>query len=179
MRTINLNDFPVGKMRGRELQSRFDPYCMAAQESFPTSKGTLATVLRILHDPISQHLHNCMITDVDKAVIQGIRDFEGQLVRAMKGLSQACVLYAKLLSKMLIVEYYYTSVPGSDTIEMNMSKSIRVPTNTATTRVEVLANIELWKTSIQINNEVTQTMPSQATNTPCLSETDQSTEGGG
>ena len=29
------------------------------------------------------------------AVIQGIRDFEGQLVRAMKGLSQACVLYAK------------------------------------------------------------------------------------
>ena len=31
------------------------------------------------------------------AVIQGIRDFEGQLVRAMKGISQACVLYAKLL----------------------------------------------------------------------------------
>ena len=31
------------------------------------------------------------------AVIQGIREFEGQLVRAMKGLSQACVLYAKLL----------------------------------------------------------------------------------
>ena len=30
-------------------------------------------------------------------VIQGIRDFEGQLVRAVKGLSQACVLYAKLL----------------------------------------------------------------------------------
>ena len=31
------------------------------------------------------------------AVIQGIRDFEGQLVRAMKGISQACALYAKLL----------------------------------------------------------------------------------
>ena len=42
-----------------------------------------------------------------------------------------------------------------------MSKSIRVPTNTATTGVEVLANIESWKTSIQINYEVTQTMPSQ------------------
>ena len=181
-------------------------------------------------------------TDVDKAldkvkfppstgsalaVIQGIRDFEGQLVRAMKGISQACVLYAKLLlhgvyvdleklqskktaaerqalvfnkatveeqfmqtlesrvhawladhvprdiqtkasnrtnalsARMLIVEYYYTSIPGPDTIGMNMSKSIRVPTNTATTGVEVLANIESWKTSIQINYEVTQTMPSQ------------------
>ena len=161
------------------------------------------------------------------AVIQGIRDFEGQLVRAMKGISQACVLYAKLLlhgvfvdleklqskktaaerqalvfnkatveeqfmqtlesrvhawladhvprdiqtkasnrtntlsARMLIVEYYYTSIPGPDTIGMNMSKSIRVPTNTATTGVEVLANIESWKTSIQINYEVTQTMPSQ------------------
>ena len=30
-------------------------------------------------------------------VIQGIRDFEGQLVRAMKGISLACVLYSKLL----------------------------------------------------------------------------------
>ena len=51
-------------------------------------------------------------TDVDKAwgrvkfpastglvlqVIQGIRDFEGQLVRAMKGIYLACVLYSKLL----------------------------------------------------------------------------------
>ena len=62
---------------------------------------------------------------------------------------------------MLIVEYYYTAIPGPDTIGMNMSKSIRVPTNTATTGVEVLANIESWKTSIQINYEVTQTMPSQ------------------
>ena len=147
--------------------------------------------------------------------------------RAMKGLSQACVLYAKLLlhgvyvdleklqskktaterqalvfdkatveeqfmqtleskvhawlvdhvprdiqtkasnrtntlsARMLIVEYYYTAIPGPDTIGMNMSKSIRVPTNTATTGVEVLANIESWKTSIQINYEVTQAMPSQ------------------
>ena len=62
---------------------------------------------------------------------------------------------------MLIVEYYYTAIPGPDTIGMNMSKSIRVPTNTATTGVEVLANIESWKTSIQINHEVTRTMPSQ------------------
>ena len=127
------------------------------------------------------------------AVIQGIRDFEGQLVRAMKGISQACVFYAKLLlhgvyvdleklqskktaterqalvfdkatveeqfmqilesrvhawladhvprdiqtkasnrtntlsARMLIVEYYYTAIPGPDTIGMNMSKSIRVP----------------------------------------------------
>ena len=30
-------------------------------------------------------------------VIQGIRDFGGQLVRAMKGISLACVLYSKLL----------------------------------------------------------------------------------
>ena len=51
-------------------------------------------------------------TDIDKAlgrvkfpassgpvlqVIQGIRDFEGQLARAMKGISLACVLHAKLL----------------------------------------------------------------------------------
>ena len=63
---------------------------------------------------------------------------------------------------MLIVEYYYTAIPGPDTIGMNMSKSIRVPTNTATTGVEVLANIESWKTSIQINYEVTQTMPSES-----------------
>ena len=197
------------------------------------------------HHPTSAQLdydNRFKPTDVDKAldkvkfppstgsvlaVIQGIRDFEGQLVRAMKGLSQACVLYAKLLlhgvyrdleklqskktaaerqalvfnketveeqfmqtlesrmhawladhvprdiqtkasnrtnalsARMLIVEYYYTSIPGPDTIGMNMSKSIRVPTNTATTGVEVLANIESWKTSIQINHEVTQTMPSQ------------------
>ena len=31
------------------------------------------------------------------AVIQGIRDFEGQLVRAVKGIAQTCVLCAKLL----------------------------------------------------------------------------------
>ena len=66
-----------------------------------------------------------------------------------------------LSARMLIVEYYYTAIPGPDTIGMNMSKSIRVPTNTATTGVEVLANIESWKTSIQINYEVTRTMPSQ------------------
>ena len=30
-------------------------------------------------------------------MIQSIREFEGQLVRAMKGISLACVLYAKLL----------------------------------------------------------------------------------
>ena len=181
-------------------------------------------------------------TDIDKAlervkfptstgqvlpVIQGIREFEGQLVRAMKGLSLACVLYAKLLlhrvyvdlerlqskktaaeqeqlsfdkqnveehfmptlesrvhawlvdvipwdiqtqasnranslsARMLIVEYYCTAIPGPDTIGFAMSKSIRTPTNSATNGVEVLANIESWKTSIQINYEVTKTMPSQ------------------
>ena len=41
------------------------------------------------------------------------------------------------------------------------SSFMRVPTNTATTGVEVLANIESWKTAIQINYEVTKTMPSQ------------------
>ena len=199
----------------------------------------------IAHQPTAaqlDHDNRFKPTDIDKAleklkfppstgsvlsVIQGIRDFEGQFVRAMKGLSQACVLYAKLLlhgvyvdleklqskktaterqalvfdkatveeqfmqtlesrvhawladhvprdiqtkasnrtntlsARMLIVEYYYTAIPGPDTIGMNLSKSIRVPTNTATTGVEVLANIESWKTSIQINYEVTQTMPSQ------------------
>ena len=181
-------------------------------------------------------------TDVDKAlgrvkfpastgpvlqVIQGIRDFEGQLVRAMKGISLACVLYSKLLlhgvhvdlerlqskktaakqealsfdkdnveesfmqtlesrvhawlvdvvprdiqnkasnrahtlsARMLIVEYYYTAIPGPDTIGFAMSRFIRTPTNTATSGLEVLANIESWKTAIQINYEVTKTMPSQ------------------
>ena len=181
-------------------------------------------------------------TDIDKAlervkfpastgsvlqVIQGIRDFESQLIRAMKGISLACVLYAKLLlhgvhvdlerlqskktaaeqqalsfdkenveekfmqtlesrvhawlvdvvprdiqtkaanrahslsARMLIVEYYYIAIPGPDTIGFAMSKSTRTPTNTATSGVEVLANIESWKTSIQINYEVTKTMPSQ------------------
>ena len=164
-------------------------------------------------------------TDIDKAlgrvkfpastgpvlqVIQGIRDFEGQLVRAMKGISLACVLYAKLLlhgvhvdlerlqskktaaeqetlsfdkenveerfmqtlesrvhawlvdvvpkdtqnkaanrahtlsARMLIVEYYYTAIPGLDTIGVAMSRFIRTPTNTATSGLEVLANIESW-----------------------------------
>ena len=199
----------------------------------------------ITHQPTAaqlDHDNRFKPTDIDKAleklkfppstgsvlaVIQGIRDFEGQFVRAMKGISQACVLHAKLLlhgvyvdleklqskktaterqalvfdkanveeqfmqtlesrvhawladhvprdiqtkasnrtntlsARMLIVEYYYTAIPGPDTIGMNMSKSIRVPTNTATTGVEVLANIESWKTSIQINHEVTRTMPSQ------------------
>ena len=53
--------------------------------------------------------HRFKPADVDRAlatvkfpwsvlqVIQGIRDFEGQLVRAMKGVSQSCDLYAKLL----------------------------------------------------------------------------------
>ena len=172
-------------------------------------------------------------TDIDKAlgrvkfpastgpvlqVIQGIRDFEGQLVRAMKGISLACVLYAKLLlygvhvdlerlqskktaaeqetlsfdkenveerfmqtlesrvhawlvdvvpkdiqnkasnrahtlsARMLIVEYYYTAIPGPDTIGFAMSRFIRTPTNTATSGLEVLANIESWKTSsVQIH----------------------------
>ena len=50
-----------------------------------------------------------------------------------------------LSSRMLLVEYYCTAIPGPDAIRMNMSKSIGVPTNTATTGVEVLANIESWK----------------------------------
>ena len=162
-------------------------------------------------------------TDVDKAlgrvkfptstgpvlqVIQDIRDFEGQLVRAMKGISLACVLYSKLLlhgvhvdlerlqskkraaeqealsfdkenveesfmqtlesrvhawlvdvvprdiqnktsnrvhtlsARMLIVEYYYTAIPGPDVIGFAMSRFIRTPTNTATSALEVLANIK-------------------------------------
>ena len=64
-------------------------------------------------------------------------------------------------ARMLIVEYYFTAIPGPDVIGSAMSKFIRVPTNTATTGVEVLANIESWKTAIQINYEVTKTMPSQ------------------
>ena len=199
----------------------------------------------VTHQPTSTQLdqdNRFKPADIDKAlgrvkfpastgsvlqVIQGIRDFEGQLIRAMKGLSLACVLYAKLLlhgvyvdlgrlqskktaaeqqalsfnkesveekfmqtlesrvhawlvdvvprdiqtkasnrahslsARMLIVEYYYTAIPGPDTIGFAMSKSIRTPTNTATSGVEVLANIESWKTSIQINYEVTKTMPSQ------------------
>ena len=66
-----------------------------------------------------------------------------------------------LSARMLIVEYYCTAIPGPDTIGFAMSRSIRTPTNSATTGVEVLANIESWKTSIQINYEVTKTMPSQ------------------
>ena len=66
-----------------------------------------------------------------------------------------------LSARMLIVEYYYTAIPGPDAIGFAMSRSIRTPTNTATTGVEVLANIESWKTSIHINYEVTRTMPSQ------------------
>ena len=50
-----------------------------------------------------------------------------------------------LSARMLIVEYYYTAIPGPDTIGFAMSKSIRTPTNTATSGVEVLANIESWK----------------------------------
>ena len=59
-------------------------------------------------------------TDIDKALekvkfppstgsvlaaIQGIRDFEGQLVRAMKGLSQACVLYAKVANAWCVCRF--------------------------------------------------------------------------
>ena len=62
---------------------------------------------------------------------------------------------------MLIVEHYFTAIPGPDTIGFAMSKFIRTPTNTATTGGEVLSNIESWKASIQINYEVTKTMPSQ------------------
>ena len=160
-------------------------------------------------------------------VIQGIRDFEGQLARAMKGISLSCALYAKLLlhgvqvdlellqskrtsmdqetlvfnrenveetymptleskvhswlvervpkdiqtkaanrahslsARMLIVEYYFTAIPGPDIIGFTMSKFIRTPTNTATTGGEDLSNIESWKAAIQINYEVTKTMPSQ------------------
>ena len=76
---------------------------------------TLQTWLLRSHFQQSKtHWRKCYeyYTDVDKAlgrvkfpastgpvlqVIQGIRDFEGQLVRAMKGISLACVLYSKLL----------------------------------------------------------------------------------
>ena len=69
----------------------------------------------VTHEPTVAQLdqeHRFKPADIDRAfatvkfpsssgsvlqVIQGIRDFEGQLVRAMKGVSQACVLYAKLL----------------------------------------------------------------------------------
>ena len=63
--------------------------------------------------------------------------------------------------RMLIVEYYYTATPGPDTIAFAMSRFIRNPTNTAASGLEVLANIESWKTAIQFNYEVTKTMPSQ------------------
>ena len=62
---------------------------------------------------------------------------------------------------MLIVEYYFTAIPGPDTIGFTMSKFIRTPTNTATTGGEVLSNIESWKAAIQINYEVSKTLPSQ------------------
>ena len=39
-----------------------------------------------------------------------------------------------LSARMLIVEYYCTAIPGPDTNGMSMSKSIRVPTNSATAR---------------------------------------------
>ena len=199
----------------------------------------------VTHQPTATQLdqdNRFKPTDVDKAlgkvkfpastgsvlqVIQGIRDFEGQLVRAMKGISLACVLYSKLLlngvhvdlerlqskktaaeqamlsfdkqnveeafmqtlesrvhawlvevvprdiqnkaanrahslsARMLIVEYYYTAIPGPDNIGFAMSRYIRTPTNTATSGLDVLTNIESWKTAIQINYEVTKTMPSQ------------------
>ena len=66
-----------------------------------------------------------------------------------------------LSARMLIAEYYFTAIPGTDTIGFAMSKFIRTPTSTATTGGEVLSNIESWKASIQINHEVTKTMPSQ------------------
>ena len=66
-----------------------------------------------------------------------------------------------LSARMLIVEYYFTAIPGPDTIGFTMSKFIRIPTNTATTGGEVLSNIESCKAAIQINHEVAKTMPSQ------------------
>ena len=66
-----------------------------------------------------------------------------------------------LSARMLIVEYYYTAIPGPDIIGFAMSRFIRTPTNTAISGLDVLANIESWKTAIQINYEVTKTMPSQ------------------
>ena len=62
---------------------------------------------------------------------------------------------------MLTVEYYYAAIPGPDIIGFAMSRFFRTPTNTATSGLEVLANIESWKTAVQINYEVTKTMPSQ------------------
>ena len=59
------------------------------------------------------------------------------------------------------MEYYYTAIPGPDNIGFAMSRYIRTPTNTATSGLDVLTNIESWKTAIQINYEVTKTMPSQ------------------
>ena len=170
--------------------------------------------ITLTHEPTVAQLdqdHRFKPADVDRAlttvkfpssngsvlqVIQGIRDFEGQLVRAMKGVSHACVLYAKLLlhgvhvdlellaikedidgtretvlsikrmwkkgimptleskihgwlvdavpkdiqtkasnrahtlsARMLIVEYYFTAIPGPDVIGFAMSKFIRTPTN--------------------------------------------------
>ena len=199
----------------------------------------------VTHEPTAAELdqeHRFKPSDVERAlnslkflassgsvlqVIQGIRDFEGQFIRAMKGVSLSCVLCAKLLlhgvqvdlellqskktsmeqdtlvfdkenveehymptleskvhswladhipkdiqtkasnrantlsARMLIVEYYFTAIQRTDTIGFAMSKFIRTPTNTATTGGEVLSNIESWKASIQINYEVTKTMPSQ------------------
>ena len=55
-----------------------------------------------------------------------------------------------LSARMLIVEYYYTAIPGPDIIGFAMSRFIRTPTNTATSGLDVLANIESWKTALII-----------------------------
>ena len=84
----------------------------AASKSISTGHGNTGVnvIKTVLHPAQLDYDNRFKPTDIDKAlekvkvppstvlaVIPGIRDFEGQLVRAMKGLSQACVFYAKLL----------------------------------------------------------------------------------
>ena len=66
-----------------------------------------------------------------------------------------------LCARILLMEYYFTVYPTPDTSRFALSKFIRHPASQAASSVNVLTNIKWWTTAIQVNFEVTGTMPSQ------------------
>ena len=145
-------------------------------------------------------------------VMNSVQRFDMSFIRAMKGLSPSCSLFAKLMlhgvyeylnilnskksgiekeelcfqglpqeeelsesdnivrkaqnrsanpsARIMLMEFYFSVLPSDDQQGSELSDYVRDPKTDASTSAEVLTNIDWWKTSIQLQWEVTGVMPS-------------------
>ena len=63
-------------------------------------------------------------------------------------------------ARIMLMEFYFSVIPGDDQQGSELSYCVRDPKTDASTSAEVLTNIDCWKTSIQLQWEVMGVMPS-------------------